>query len=105
MTGLPSLAVHLLAALLVALGLGTVLGRRNLLIQLLGVELILGGAGLSFIGFAATVPSAAAARGQAAVLVAIAVAAAEAAVGLALVIRLHRRRRELDSDAWSGMEG
>ena len=84
------------ALFLFALGLATVLLRRTLLVQFMGVELMLNAANVALLAFARF-------RGgdaQAMVfyLFIIAVAACEAAVGLALVIGLYRHRDSTDSD-------
>ena len=84
------------ALLLFALGLATVLLRRTLLMQFMGVELMLNAANVALLAFARY-------RGgdtQAMVfyLFIIAVAACEAAVGLALVVGLYRHRRSTDTD-------
>jgi NADH-quinone oxidoreductase subunit K len=86
----------MVAFLLFALGLATVLLRRTLLLQFMGVELMLNAANVALLAFARF-------RGgdaQAMVfyLFIIAVAACEAAVGLALVIGLYRHRDTTDSD-------
>ena len=84
------------ALLLFALGLATVLLRRTLLMQFMGVELMLNAANVALLAFARY-------RGgdtQAMVfyLFIIAVAACEAAIGLALIIGLYRHRDTTDSD-------
>ena len=89
-------AYILLALLLFAIGLATVLIRRSLLIQFMGLELMLNAANLALLAFgrwrggdpAATVFY----------LLIVAVAAAEAALGLAIIIGLFRLRRTTDSD-------
>ena len=90
------------ALLLFALGLATVLLRRTLLLQFMGVELMLNAANVALLAFARF-------RGgdaQAMVfyLFIIAVAACEAAVGLALVIGLYRHRDTTDSDRASSLK-
>ena len=84
------------ALLLFVLGLATVLLRRTLLMQFMGVELMFNAANVALLAFGRW-------RGgdvQATVfyLLIIAVAACEAAVGLALVIGLHRMRGTTDAD-------
>lgn len=92
-----SLAAYLLVAfLLFILGLATVLLRRSLLLQFMGVELMLNAANVVLLAFARY-------RGGDAVastfyLFIIAVAACEAAVGLALVVALNRLKDTTDSD-------
>lgn len=82
--------------LLFVIGLATVLLRRSLLMQFMGVELMLNAANVVLLAFARW-------RGgdaQASVfyLFIIAVAACEAAVGLALVVALYRHRQTTDAD-------
>lgn len=92
---------QLIAAALFAVGVFGVLGRRNLLIMLMSVELMLNGANLSLVGFsreAAATPGGAE-GGQALVLMAMAVAAAEVAVGLSILIAIFRHIRTVDVDA------
>ena len=84
------------ALLLFAIGLATVLLRRTLLMQFMGVELMLNAANVALLAFARFRNG----DSQAMVfyLFIIAVAACEAAVGLALVIGLYRHRDTTDSD-------
>jgi NADH:ubiquinone oxidoreductase subunit K len=84
-----------LAGVLFTLGMLGVLSRRNILIILLSVELMLNGAALAFVAFAGYHGNL---DGQVMVFFAIAVAAAEVAVGLALVIALFRIRVTVDAD-------
>ena len=84
-----------IAALLFTIGAVGVLVRRNVIVMLMCIELMLNAVNLTFIAFAH--------EGQAMVghifaLFVITVAAAEAAVGLAIVIALFRRRRTTDVD-------
>jgi NADH-quinone oxidoreductase subunit K len=84
------------ALLLFTIGLATVLLRRTLLLQFMGVELMLNAANVALLAFARY-------RGGEAeatvfYLFIIAVAACEAAIGLALVIGLYRHRDTTDSD-------
>jgi NADH-quinone oxidoreductase subunit K len=91
-----------LAAVLFALGLVTLLVRRNVLFMLVAVEVMLNAAGLAFV--------AAGARwgqpdGQVLFLLILAVAAAEVSVGLALVLHIHRSRGTLDADVLRRLKG
>lgn len=97
---------QLIAAALFAVGVYGVLGRRNLLIMLMSVELMLNGVNLSLVGFSReaahlVTPSGGtgADGGQALVLMAMAVAAAEVAVGLSILIAIFRHIRTVDVDA------
>jgi NADH:ubiquinone oxidoreductase subunit K len=80
-----------LASVLIGAGLYGVLTRRDLVAVLASVEVMLGGAILLLVAYAAGLPTAPA--GQAIALIVLAVVAAEAAVGLALLLALVRRGR------------
>lgn len=86
----------LLSALLFTLGLGAVLTRRNAILTLIGVELMLNAANINFIGFWRFSGADTALHGPIFVLFSIAIAAAEAAVGLALVLLVFRHTRSTD---------
>jgi NADH-quinone oxidoreductase subunit K len=92
----------LLAAALFALGLVGLLARRNLLLILISIEIMLNGAGLAFIAAGAAWNQA---DGQVMFLFILAVAAAEVAIGLALALLLHRQTGSVDADAASRMRG
>lgn len=79
-----------LAVLLFAIGFGGVLTRRNAIVVLMGIELMLNAANLNFIAFWRFGPNPEAMTGFLFVLFSIAIAAAESAVGLALVIAIYR---------------
>lgn len=85
----------LLSALLFSIGLAGALTRRNAILVLIGIELMLNAANLNFIAFWRFGPSPAPATGVLFVLFSIAVAAAEAAVGLALVIAIYRHQKNV----------
>lgn len=77
------------SALLFAVGVFGVLYRRNAIMVLLSIELMLNAANVNFVAFSNTAPDAAsAANGQVFALISIAVAAAEIAVGLAILLVL-----------------
>ena len=95
----------LVALLLFVIGLATVLTRRSLLIQFMGVELMLNAANLNFIAFWRYAPHPEALTGMMFAIFSIAVAAAEAAVGLGLVIAIHRHVRSTDLDQMNRMKG
>ena len=96
--------LQVLAALLFAIGLATVLTRRNLFFVLMGVEIMLNAANLSFLSWSRTFPGNAGLEGQIAPIFSIAVAAAEACVGLAMLLSVFRSRGSLDTDAFDGMK-
>ncbi len=86
---------HLLifGALLFALGLFCAAARRNLIMILLGIEIMLNAAAVIFVGAALHWRQI---EGQAASLFILAIAAAEVSVGLALIVCLHRRSGSID---------
>jgi len=88
---------HFLVLGLVMFGIG-ILGvflRRNALITLMSIELILNGGNLTLLAFARSHQDM---RGQALALLVIAVAAAEAAIGLAIVVGVFRNRHNTNID-------
>jgi NADH-quinone oxidoreductase subunit K len=85
-----------LSALLFGIGAMGFLIRRNVLIQLMSIELMLNSVNLTLISFNRYLPSNHA--GQLFAFFVIAVAAAEAAVGLAIVISLYRLRKSVHTD-------
>lgn len=91
-----------LAALLFALGAAGVVLRRNALIVLMSIELMLNAVNLTFLAFSrfplTDKATTALMQGHAAVFFVIAVAAAEASVGLAIVISIFRSRTTLNVD-------
>lgn len=86
-----------LSALLFAIGLAGALTRRNAIIVLISVELMLNAANLNFIAFWRYGTNSDA-GGMIFVLFSMAVAAAEAAVGLALVLAVYRHYKTTELD-------
>ena len=84
-----------LASILFGIGLIGVLTKRNALILMMSVELMLNAANLTFLAFARQQGSV---NGHAIAFFVIAVAAAEAAVGLAIVIAIFRSRGAVNVD-------
>ena len=95
----------LVAALLFAIGLAGALTRRNAILVLIGIELLLNAANLNLIAFWRYGPHPEALTGMMFAIFSIAVAAAEAAVGLGLVISIHRHTKTTDLDAMNRMKG
>lgn len=85
-----------LSALLFGIGAIGFLTRRNVLIQLMSIELMLNSVNVTLIAFNRFQPSQHV--GQIFAFFVIAVAAAEAAVGLALVIGLYRLKKSVNTD-------
>ena len=84
-----------LSAVLFGIGLIGFLGRRNIILMLVSVEIMLNAVNVSLAAFSYQWQDV---RGQIIALFVIAVAAAEAAVGLGLVIALSRTRPGLNVD-------
>jgi NADH-quinone oxidoreductase subunit K len=82
-----------LSAIIFAIGVIGVLIRRNLIVVLMSIELMLNAVNLTFIAFSNSLGSM---DGQVIVFFVMAVAAAEAVVGLAIVISVFRHRQSLD---------
>src|SRR5438132_10989766 len=91
-----------ISAFLFGIGALGVLIRRNPLIVLLSLEIMLNGANLALIAFARSAGNGA---GQIFALAVMAVAASEVCVGLGLVVALHRKRLALDVDRPSELRG
>jgi NADH-quinone oxidoreductase subunit K len=87
-----------LAAALFAVGVAGVLMRKNAIIVMMSIELMLNATNLTILAFARMHGGAAGMQGHALAFVVIAVAAAEAAVGLAIVVAVFRSRRHADLD-------
>lgn len=85
-----------LAAVLFGIGAAGFLTRRNLLLQLMSIEIMLNSVNLTLVAFNRWLPASHA--GQVFAFFVIAVAAAEAAVGLAILISLYRLKKSVDSD-------
>jgi NADH-quinone oxidoreductase subunit K len=101
----PLTGLLLLAALLFSVGLAGVMTRRNAVIVLMGIELMLGAANLNFLAFWRYGPDPAALTGVLFAIFSISVAAAEAAVGLALLIAVYRNSRTTDLDQMDTLKG
>ena len=83
------------ASLLFVIGLFGLLIRRNILMALLSIELILNAANLSFVAFSSFLGDL---TGQVMVFFTMIVAAAEVTVGLAIVILFYRKKNSTDTD-------
>ena len=89
---------YLIASFLVGLGVYGVLARRNAILVLMAVELLLNGVNLVFVTADATVKAVLPHSGQVFALFVIVLAAAEIGVGLAVVLQLYRIRRTVAVD-------
>ncbi len=92
----------LLGAVLFCLGVYGVLARRNAVLVLMSIELILNAVNINLIAFGAYWGAVA---GSVFALFVIAIAAAEVGVGLAIVLAIYRNRRSVDLDELDLMRG
>lgn len=92
----------LLSAVLFAIGVYGVLARKNAVMVLMSVELVLNSVMLNLVAFAVINGNV---DGQLFALFAIAIAAAEVGVGLAMVLLVYRNRRSISLEELSEMKG
>lgn len=90
------------SALIFCIGVGGVLTRRNPLVILLCLELMLNAANLALVAFARAHSDM---GGQIFALMVMVVAACEVAVGLGLVVAIYRRRLPIDVDELRELQG
>ena len=101
----PLVACLLFSTLLFSIGLAGALTRRNAIVVLIGIELMLNAANINFIAFWRWGAHPETLTGVMFVIFSIAIAAAEAAVGLALIIAIYRHYRTTNLDAVNSMKG
>jgi NADH-quinone oxidoreductase subunit K len=89
--------VFMLAGAVFALGLVCTLGRRNLIMTLIGIEIMMNAAAIAFIASSIHWNRL---EGQAFVLFIIGVAATEVAVGLAMIVAAQRITGSVDPDRY-----
>jgi NADH-quinone oxidoreductase subunit K len=82
-----------LSAVLFGIGLIGFLGRRNIILMLVSVEIMLNAVNVGLVGFSQHLSDP---RGQVIALLVIAVAASEAAIGLGLVLALSWNQQGVD---------
>ena len=87
--------VLMFAAFLFSAGVYGVLARRNAVMVLMGIELMLNGVNVNLIAFSSSLHDL---GGQIFALFVIAVAAAEVGIGLAIIILLFRNRASINVD-------
>lgn len=90
--------LHILSAYLFCLGLLALLLRRNTIVMLMGIELMLNAVNLSFVTFARELGQL---SGQVQVFFIITIAAAESAVGLSILINVFRNFGSIKTDRTS----
>ncbi|NNN21844.1 MAG: NADH-quinone oxidoreductase subunit NuoK [Acidimicrobiales bacterium] len=92
----------ILGAILFTIGVVGLLVRRNVLIMLMCIELMLNASNLTFVSFARQHQDV---GGQADVFFVLVVAAAEVVVGLAIIVSIFRKRLGATADDLSSMKG
>ncbi|MCQ6274629.1 NADH-quinone oxidoreductase subunit NuoK [Bacillus sp. V3B] len=103
MNSVPISAYLALALILFCIGLYGALTKRNMVIVLISIELMLNAVNINFVAFSklGIAPSI---DGQIFALFGMAVAAAEAAIGLAILIALYRNRKTVNIDEMDTMK-
>ena len=92
----------ILAAVLFCIGVYGVIARKNAVLVLMSIELILNSVKINLLAFSMRNGSL---DGHTFALYIIAIAAAEVGVGLAMVLLMYRNRRSIDLDELSEMKG
>ncbi|HLY76183.1 MAG TPA: NADH-quinone oxidoreductase subunit NuoK [Planctomycetota bacterium] len=92
----------IVSAALFSIGAFGVLARRNLLIILMSVEIMLNGVNVALLAFARLYGNT---HGQIFVLMVMGVAAAEVSVGLAILISVFRNRKTVDTGDLKSLQG
>lgn len=93
--------VLVLAGMLFVLGIICTVARRNLIMIVLGVEIMLNAASIAFVGAASRWHNL---EGQAFVLFVLAIAATEVSVGLAIIVYAFRRTGSFDPSAYNRLK-
>jgi NADH-quinone oxidoreductase subunit K len=92
-----------LAAFLFGLGIaGIIVNRKNMVVLLMSIELILLAVNTNFIAFSYFLHNL---TGQVFVFFILTVAAAEAAIGLAILVVLYRKRGTIEVDQFDALRG
>lgn len=99
---MPLAYILILSAFLFSVGLAVVLVKKNAIVILMGIELMLNAANLNF---AAASTKFGTMDGQIFSLFVIVVAAAEAAVGLAIVVKIYQHYKTVDMDKVNKLKG
>ncbi|ACH37201.1 MULTISPECIES: NADH-quinone oxidoreductase subunit NuoK [Citrifermentans] len=100
---IPLYEVLILASILFAMGLACVVAwRANVIMMLIGIEIMLNAVMLTFVGGSAHWGIA---EGQVFSLMIMALTSAEVSLALAMVAYLHRRKQSVDTDDFSSMKG
>jgi NADH:ubiquinone oxidoreductase subunit K len=96
------LLIQYLAAFLFSVGMMVVLLRRDTIMVLTGIELLLNAANLSLVGFS---NSSQMIEGQLQVFFVITIAAAESAIGLSILVNLYRNFGSIKTETANTLKG
>lgn len=91
-----------LSAFLFAIGMAGVLLRRNLIVMLMSIELMLNAVNITFVAFSKYSGQV---EGQVLVFFVMTIAAAEAAVGLAIAVAIFKRFKEVNIRFFEHLKG
>ena len=96
----------ILSAVLFSIGLYGALAKRNAVVILMCIELMLNAVNIAMIAFSRYLaPESIVLTGQVFAIFIMTVAAAEAAVGLAIIIAIYRSRQSVDVEKVDSMKG
>jgi len=103
--GLPPVGIEhylLLASLLFTIGMVGVLIRKNVLVIMMSIELMLNAANIVFVAYSRYLGNL---DGQVMVFFVMAIAAAEAAVGLAIAVAIYKRFQGINIKFFENLKG
>ncbi len=103
MDNIPTAHFLILAAALLAIGMALVLVKKNAIMVLMGIELMLNAANINLVAFSRQ--DAHQLQGQLMAMFVLVVAAAEASIALAMVIKVFYHFKTLDLDELSELKG
>lgn len=92
----------ILSAMLFVVGMACVLLRKNVVVMMMGIEIMLNAVNLSFVAFSKYSGKI---EGQIMVFFVLTIAAAEAAVGLALLVTIYKRFKEVNIRFFEHLKG
>ncbi|MTI32234.1 NADH-quinone oxidoreductase subunit NuoK [Xanthovirga aplysinae] len=93
----------ILGAILFSIGIAVIVSRKNAIVVLMGIELILNAANINLVAFSQYDPNML--QGQLFAIFVIVLAAAESAVGLAIILRVYHYFKTTSLDRVSELKG
>jgi NADH:ubiquinone oxidoreductase subunit K len=100
---MPIQPLYILSALLLSIGLVIVIVKRNAIMVLMGIELMLNAANINLIAFNQKTPQAL--DGQVFTLFVMIIAVCEAAIGLAIILQVYRHYKTSVPDEVNELKG